>query len=400
MEKDRLIVVSDHYLTFVKDQVESISGAFSHIDVLVRYNPIAEISGIFPIDRLKPFRKSALIDLTDKPENITVHLLPVFFLTLDREYKVLGERYFRIVERYIKSHGIWGHLIHAHFLWPNGYVAVRLKEKYGTPCLVTAHGYDIYDLPFRDNGWRAKIKKVLDGADAIVTVSTSNLNCVNKLGTKTPVFIIPNGFRSDMFHPLDKHNCRKMLGLPQTGKIVVSIGNLVEEKGQKYLISAMATLKNMRSDVFCFLIGRGPLRNNLLHQVRSLNLWENVRLCGGIPHKKIVLWLNACDVFVFPSMKESFGVVQIEAMACGKPVVATMNGGSEEIINSSVGVLVEAGNSDALAEAISHALNSSWDEKVIGDHSKRFSLEYLSKDMLMVYSKLKKKSTINRDLRI
>ena len=203
-----------------------------------------------------------------------------------------------------------------------------------------------------------------------------------------------------MFHPLDKHNCRKMLGLPQTGKIVVSIGNLVEEKGQKYLISAMATLKNMRSDVFCFLIGRGPLRNNLLHQIRSLNLWENVRLCGGIPHKKIVLWLNACDVFVFPSMKESFGVVQIEAMACGKPVVATMNGGSEEIINSSVGVLVEAGNSDALAEAISHALNSSWDEKVIGDHSKRFSLEYLSKDMLMVYSKLKKNSTINRDLRI
>jgi glycosyltransferase involved in cell wall biosynthesis len=162
----------------------------------------------------------------------------------------------------------------------------------------------------------------------------------------------------------------------------------------------MATLKNMRPDVSCFLIGRGPLRNNLLHQVRSLNLEENVRLCGGIPHHEIVLWLNACDVFVFPSMKESFGVVQIEAMACGKPVVATMNGGSEEIINSSVGVLVEAGNSDALAEAISRALNSPWDEQVIRDHSKRFSLEYLSKEILMVYSNLKKNSTINRDLRI
>src|SRR5512137_2635868 len=146
VEKDRLIVISDHYLTFVKDQIESISGSFSRIDVLVRYNPIAEISRILPINRLRPFRKSALVDLTGRPDNIKVHLIPVFFLPVNRSYKALGERYFQTIERYLESHGISAHLLHAHFLWPNGHVAARLREKSGIPCVVTAHGYDIYDV--------------------------------------------------------------------------------------------------------------------------------------------------------------------------------------------------------------------------------------------------------------
>jgi glycosyltransferase involved in cell wall biosynthesis len=390
VEKDRLIVISDHYLTFVKDQIESVSGSFSQIDVLVRYNPIAEISRILPINRLRPFRKSALVDMTDKPDNIMVHLIPVFFLPVNRAYKALGDRYFRIIERYLESHGISAHLIHAHFLWPNGHVAVRLREKSGIPCVVTAHGYDIYDLPFRDDEWKMKIKNVLDGADAIVTVSMSNAECIKRVETRTPVFLIPNGFRSELFHAMDKSECRKSLELPQNGKIIVCIGNFVEEKGHTYLISAMAKLKNVRSDLSCYIIGRGPLKKNLVHQVHSQNLEEIIKLSGGIPHHEIPLWLNACDLFVFPSIRESFGVVQIEALACGKPVVATINGGSEEIINPSVGILVRAGDSDALAEAISRALNSPWDEKAIIDYSHRFSLGDLSKELLNVYGKFKK----------
>jgi glycosyltransferase involved in cell wall biosynthesis len=390
LEKERLIVVSDHYLTFVKDQVESISGAFSHIDVLVRYNPIAEISGIFPIDRLKPFRKSALIDLTDKPENITVHLLPVFFLPLDREYKMLGERYFRIVERYIKSHGISGHLIHAHFLWPNGYVAIRLKEKYGSPCVITAHGYDIYLLPFRDDQWKTMIKNVLEHADAIVSVSASNLECINKLKTQTPVFVIPNGYRSDIFYPKDKQECRKKLGLPQDRKIILSIGNLVEEKGQKYLVSAMAHLIKKHSDILYVIIGRGALKKDLQNQIKYLGLDAYVTLAGGRSHSEIPLWLNACDLFVFPSIRESFGVVQIEAMACGKPVVATFNGGSEEIITHESGILVESCNEVALTDAIECGLDKKWDVMKILEQSKKFSLEHVSKALANLYSEILK----------
>jgi glycosyltransferase involved in cell wall biosynthesis len=388
MEEKTLIVLSDHYLTFVKDQVEAVADSFSHIHVLVRYNPITEISTYFPIDRLKPFRKSSLIDLAGKPENISVHPIPVWFLPFDWDYKSLGKRYFRIVEAYIKRHNITGHLIHAHFIWPNGYVAIRIKEKYGIPCLMTAHGYDIYDLPFRDDEWGMIIKNVLDHADAIVSVSASNLTCINRLGTQTPVSVIPNGYRSDIFYPQDMQECRKQLGLSQDRTIILAIGNLVEEKGLKFLVLAMTYLIKKRPDMLCVIIGRGVLKQDLQKQIHSLGLDANVTLPGGRSHSEIPLWLNACDLFVFPSIRESFGIVQIEAMACGKPVVATINGGSEEIVNSSVGILVKREDAAILADAISLVLDSTWDSNAIVGYSARFSWIKLSHEIQELYQKI------------
>jgi len=98
------------------------------------------------------------------------------------------------------------------------------------------------------------------------------------------------------------------------------------------------------------------------------------------------LWMNACDLFVLPSLRESFGVVQIEAMACGKPVVATWNGGSEEVIISDEhGLLVEPANPDDLAEKILVALNREWDRETILTYAEGFSLEAISSEIVCVY---------------
>ncbi len=389
VEENNLIVLSDHYLTFVKDQVESVANSFSQIYVLVRYNPLAEISTYLPVDWLKLFRKSSLVDLSGMPSNVSVHPIPVWFLPFDREYKSLGERYLRKVEAYIKKHHIRGRIIHAHFVWPNGYVAVKIKERCGIPCIVTAHGYDIYDLPFRDDEWRVLIKDVLDNADVVAPVSASNLECIHQLGIRTPANVIPNGYRSDVFYPRDIRECRKQLGLPDDRKIILSIGNLVDEKGMKYLISAMATLIKKHPNIFCVIIGRGELKKDLEHQIMSLSLDAAVTLTGGRSHSEIPLWLNACDLFVLPSIRESFGVVQIEAMACGKPVVATINGGSEEIISPESGILVEPGNETALADAIECGLDKTWDRERIVEYSRKFSLEHVSKMLTNQYSEIR-----------
>jgi glycosyltransferase involved in cell wall biosynthesis len=99
--------------------------------------------------------------------------------------------------------------------------------------------------------------------------------------------------------------------------------------------------------------------------------------------------MNACDVFVLPSLRESFGVVQIEAMGCGKPVVSTYNGGSEEIIASEeYGLLCEPGNSNQLAANILSALNTPWDAKRIKEYSTRFTWNAVSKEIMKAYSRI------------
>ena len=279
-------------------------------------------------------------------------------------------------------------MIHAHFTWPSGYAGAKLKEKYNIPLIITTHGYDIYDLPFRNELLRKKVEYALDSADYIITVSNNNLKYINKLNIKTPVRIIPNGFRSDLFYPIPKDHARKKLNLPTNKKIILSIGNLVEVKGHRYLIQAMKGIVKQRRDILCIIVGSGQLKRELEKLIKELNLQDHIKLVGAKPHEEIPLWMNACDVFVLPSLRESFGIVQIEAIACGKPVVATYNGGSEEIIKNEVGILVESKKSEKLANVLNKALEKEWNIQKIVEYSKKFTLEEISKKILNTYKKV------------
>jgi glycosyltransferase involved in cell wall biosynthesis len=286
----------------------------------------------------------------------------------------------------IKERGTKFDLIHAHFTWSAGYAGARLKEEYDVPFVVTGHGYDIYSLPFKDDEWRAKIEYVLNTADHIITVSQSNLACIQKLDVSTPVTVIPNGFRSDLFYPRDPLKCRKALNLPLDKKILLTVGNLEPVKGQRYLVEAVQRIIRERKNILCVIVGAGKVRTALERQIRSLGLEGYVLLVGGKPHDEIPLWMNACDLFVLPSLRESFGVVQIEAMACGKPVVATRNGGSEEVvISDKYGLLVEPVDPDGLAEKILVALDREWDREAILAYAERFTWENIVKEITTIY---------------
>ncbi|WP_301678185.1 glycosyltransferase [Methanoculleus methanifontis] len=389
MEDHRLMVLSDHYLTFVKDQVELLARAFAHTDVYVRYHPATEISRIFPVPRLKAFRKDSLVDRMALPKNVSIYPVSLFYLPIDHQFKRVGERYYNAIENLLQGSKASPDIIHAHFVWPNGFVGAKLKEKHKVPFVVTAHGYDIYDLPFRDAEWRGRIEAILNAADVIITVSNSNRECMKRLNVTTPVNVVPNGFRHDLFYPMRTETCRNALNLPINRKILLSVGNLVEVKGYAYLVDAISEVVRERTDVLCLIVGRGELKRRLEKKVSSLGLEQYVQFIGGKPHGEIPLWMNACDLFVLPSLRESFGIVQVEAMACGKPVVATKNGGSEEIVTpGKTGLLCDAADSRGLAESIVRAFGMPWDADAIANAVGPYAWESVGKKILRIYGSI------------
>ena len=316
-----------------------------------------------PTPALESFKLDSKIDLTNKPLNSKVYPTPILYAPFDSQYKKLGEKHFKIVEKAIDKNNIKFDLIHSHFTWSAGYVGAKLKEKYNVPFVVTAHGYDIYDLPFRDEEWKEKIEYVLNTADYIITASNSNLECIKKLNVKSPVRVIPNGFRSDLFYQRDSNNCKKKtLSLPPNKKIILTVGNLIEVKGHKYLSEAMKEIVKHRKDILCIIVGEGKLKNKLKNQIKKLGLKDHVKLAGGKPHNEIPLWVSACDIFVLPSLAEENPTVMFECLGGGKPFIGTKVGGIPEIITSEdYGFLVEPANPKELAEKILIALDKEWD---------------------------------------
>ncbi|KAF5090247.1 D-inositol-3-phosphate glycosyltransferase [anaerobic digester metagenome] len=384
-----LAVICHSYNNFQKDSIDVIAPCVSSVNVFVRVNPFAEIGKYLPISRFERLASTYKIDQTDIPENMHVHPTPIWYIPTDRDYKKLGERHYSQVKYLMQKHGTEFDLIHVHFTWSAGYAGARLKEEYGTPFVITGHGYDIYSLPFKDDEWREKIEYVLNTADHVITVSQSNLACIKKLDVSTSVTVIPNGFRSDLFAPRDTSGCRKVLNLPQDKKIVLTVGNLEPVKGQKYLIEAVQRFTQERKDILCVIVGVGKLRAALERQIRLLSLEDYVVLASGKPHDEIPIWINACDLFVLPSLNEGNPTVMFEALGCGKPFVGTRVGGVPEVITSDeYGLLVEPANAEDLAERILVALDREWDRKAILRYAERFTWENIAQQFIEVYERV------------
>ena len=394
MEKPRILIISPMYATFVKDQIDQMAPHFHSVYVLVRTNPLAEISRIIPISYLIPFSVAQKIDLSTTPENVHVIQTPVIYLPTASGYEKLGRSHLKSVERCIKNHTIAFDLIHAHFTWSAGYVGSKLKETYAVPFIITAHGMDIYDLPFKNPFYTENITRILNSADRIITVSRNNLLSIRRLGIKKPVSVILNGYTASVFFPRDQKKCREELGLPQNKKILVNVAKLYDVvKGHEILIRAMQEVTKKRDDIVCYIVGDGELRTSLENLITELHLEHSVKIVGAKPHHEIPAWINAADVFVLPSLNEGNPTVMFECLGCGKPFIGTRVGGIPETISSDTyGLLSEPGNVQELADTILASLSREWDHEAILDYAHQFTWEILTQEILGIYKEVIKRA--------
>lgn len=380
--------ICHYYDTFQKDQIEHTMTSNIEATVFTRSNKMSDIVASILPTKYGKYHSKFKIDKVNTPSNVSVYLSPVNYLPFNYSYEHMGERHYRSVKKVIKKHDLpIPELVHSHHLWSAGYVGKRLKEEYDVPFVVTGHGYDVYDLPFRSDAWNKRICQVLNSADHIITVSNTNLACIQKLNIETPVSVIPNGFDASQFHPINQIECREKLCLPVDKKILLTVGNCVAIKGQKYLIEAMKDIHAKYPNVLCVIVGGGELYADLQKLIGELGLQNCVMLVGRRPHEEIPLWMNACDVFVLPSLNEGNPTVLVECLGCGKPFIGTRVGGIPEMISShEYGLVCEPKDVQGLFRCLVDALDRKWDTKAILDYAAQYSWNNICRDIISVYT--------------
>ena len=258
-------------------------------------------------------------------------------------------------------------LVDAQYAYPDGDAAARLARRWGKPLVVTVRGSDLEVLA-RDPARGPRIAALLCGAAAVVAVSRSLAARARELGAPPGrVTEIPNGIDRGLFSPGDRAAARAALGWPAAQRVVLAVGRLDPIKGLDLLVESMERLvRRGGEDVACRLVGDGPAREALHRAVRARGLEERVRFEGVVPPERLAAWYAAADCVCLLSHSEGCPNVVLEALACGRPVVATAVGGIPEFVRAGVtGLLVTRRDPETVADALAAALAHAWSADAI-----------------------------------
>jgi glycosyltransferase involved in cell wall biosynthesis len=265
-----------------------------------------------------------------------------------------------------------------YIVYPDGDAALRVARALRIPFVVTAIGSDLNVIPDPVCGWLTR--RVLRTADHTITVSGDLLKTARRLGA--PVersSAILNGCDTTIFHPQDRTAARGFLGLPSDQEAVVYVGRLDMAKGLGELIAAVAQLH-------AWIVGDGPARQQLAQAVTEHRVEDRIGFVPSCSTDKVAAWMAASNLITLPSYREGCPNVVVEALASGRPVVATNVGGIPELMDDTSGRLIPARDPQALAGALDQVLSRSWQaEEIAGRHSRSWA--DVSRDVAEVLSR-------------
>lgn len=251
----------------------------------------------------------------------------------------------------------------SYWLYPDAYGALYAARRAGLPLVAGARGSD---LRVRDALSRRLTRPVVRGAARLLVVSEDLGRVAGDAYGADPqrVRVIANGCDAAIFRPQDRHAARSALGIAADARLVVYVGRLVAEKGLRELLDATKALVPEDDNLQLVLVGDGPLRDELESRIAA-HPGANVSLAGAQGPADVARWMAASDLVTLPSYSEGHPNVLVEALACGRPVVATPVGGIPEVVDDASGLLVPARDAQALAAGLRDALARHWDEAAL-----------------------------------
>lgn len=232
-------------------------------------------------------------------------------------------------------------------------------------------------------------------ADAIIATTRSYAESSPRLKNHLhKVRVVPSGVNIERFHPgLNQDKIRQRYGLNQSDKVILFAGALEPYKGCDYLVLSLSLIIENLPHARLIIIGKGALKEKLKKMARELDISDKVIFAGYVPEEDLPYYYAACDIFVLPSVSplEGFGVVQLEAMASGKPVVTTTIPGPSEADAEEVATIhVPPRDKEALADAISKLLTDEGLARKMGENGRKlveakYTWSKIARDILSIY---------------
>ena len=310
----------------------------------------------------------------------------VFYDLTKEQLKIYLEAFKKVLEEEIKD--FKPDIIHTQHLW----VWSSIVPDYNIPTVVTSHGSDImgYDI---DNSFYPFCIKTIKDCKKIITISKMNNELVT---SKFPeangkVITLKNGYDPKVFHlkSYDKKEVLKKYKIEKEyDKIVLFAGRLTENKGIDILLKAASRYEDGKT--ITIIAGGGGLLKTLKEQVKKLHL-KDVVFVGDQSQRKLNRLYNIADVLAVPSRVEGFGLVAVEALACGTPVVGTNNGGMTDFINNEVGLLIDVEDDIALEKEIRKILTGKrkFDREELAKYAKdNYSQDAVIQELIDLYKEV------------
>ena len=286
-------------------------------------------------------------------------------------------------------------LVHAHWSIPQGLTALFLQKVFGIPCVISLHGSDVYGLgaPLV----RSLNAKVILGSNVCTANSFATAKRARTLSGREDIRIIPMGVDVEFFRQTADREALHG-GLGREGKTILYAGRLIEWKGVEYLIKALPEVIEKHPEAKLVVVGSGPCKKDLVSVTEGLNLQDKVTFLDAVSQEELFHYYSIADVFVLPSIvndegeTEGLGVVLLEAMASGVPVIGTNVGGIPDIIkDGKTGLLALQRNPHDLAEKILRILDDEALRKELAEKGhdfvkQEFSWEVVAGKFKKIYS--------------
>lgn len=284
-------------------------------------------------------------------------------------------------------------ILHAHCCVWAGYAAKKLSEKTGIPYVVTEHA-TLFQLHKNeiDRDEYEVIAKTFQAAEKVICVSRAFAELLQEYTDN--IEIIGNVVDCERFHTT------ALSSKKQEGCRFLTVCYMEEEaqlykKGMDILIKAWAQVSSKHPQAILLIGGGGKAREKVVEWTKEYHVTDSVEFLGALNREQVAEQMQMCDCFVLPSRYETFGVVYIEAMACGKPVIAVANGGPDDFVHDFNGILIQSEQEKELEQALEHMIRTSGQqdspynpERIAAYVEEKFSYRAIAEQLERVYQSI------------